>query len=116
MIKDVPNDFWQTSVPQNEGDKITIMKIQEALVDILCDIRPEIHEPYLRFNNKNREKILYVHILKALYRMIIASLLYYKKFRKDIESIGFEVNQYDKCVANRTVNEKNTQLNGMLVI
>jgi len=36
--------------------------------------------------------------------MMIASILYYKKFRKDIKSIGFEVNPYDICVANRTVN------------
>ena len=43
-------------------------------------------------------------MLKALYGIPIASLLYYKKFWKDIESIGFEVNLYDACVANRMVN------------
>jgi len=43
-------------------------------------------------------------MLKTLYGMMIASILYYKKFRKDIKSIGFEVNPYDICVANRTVN------------
>ena len=35
-----------------------------------------------------------------------SSLLNYKKSRKDIESIGFKVNPYDPCVANRTVNGK----------
>ena len=45
-------------------------------------------------------------MLKYLYGMIIASLLYYKKFRKDIKSIGFEVNPYDACVSNRIVNGK----------
>jgi hypothetical protein len=45
-------------------------------------------------------------MLKALYRMLISSILYYKKFRKDIESIGFEVDPYDICVANRKVNGK----------
>ena len=45
-------------------------------------------------------------MLKALYGMPIASLLYYKKFRKDIKSIGFEVNPYDECVANKMVNGK----------
>jgi hypothetical protein len=38
--------------------------------------------------------------------MLISSILYYKKFRKDIESIGFEVNPYDICVANQKVNGK----------
>ena len=40
----------------------------------------------------------------ALYGMMISSLLYYKKFRSDIESIGFIVNPYGPCVANRMVN------------
>jgi len=39
-----------------------------------------------------KQKVLYVRMLKALYRMMIASILYYKKFRKEIESIRFEVN------------------------
>ena len=38
--------------------------------------------------------------------MLNVSLLYYKKFRKYIKSIGFEVNPYDTCVANRMVNGK----------
>jgi hypothetical protein len=45
-------------------------------------------------------------MLKATYGMLQSSLLYYKKFHKDIESIGFEVNLYDPCVANRIVNGK----------
>ena len=45
-------------------------------------------------------------MLKALYGMLIASLLYYKMFVRDIKSIGFELNPYDPCVANRTVNGK----------
>ena len=38
--------------------------------------------------------------------MIIASILYYKKFKKDIESIGFKINPYDICVVSRMVNGK----------
>jgi len=45
-------------------------------------------------------------MLKALYGMLVASLLYYKKFRKDIEGIGYEINPYDPCVGNKTVNGK----------
>ena len=53
-----------------------------------------------------QKKVLYVRMLKALYGMMITAILYYKKFRKDIKSIGFEVNPYDICVANRMVNGK----------
>jgi hypothetical protein len=45
-------------------------------------------------------------MLKAIYGMLQSSLLYYKKFCKDIGSIGFEVNLYDPCVANHIVNGK----------
>jgi hypothetical protein len=47
-----------------------------------------------------------VVVLKALYGMLQSALLYYKKFRKDIEDIGFNVNPYDPCIANRMVNGK----------
>ena len=47
-----------------------------------------------------------MRIFKFLYGIIIASLLYHNKFRKDIESIVFEVNPYDACVANKMVNWK----------
>jgi hypothetical protein len=63
-----------------------------------------VYDKYIRNEGKNR--VLYVRMLKALYGMLVSSILYYKKFRKDIESIGFEVNPYDVCVANRTVNGK----------
>ena len=48
---------------------------------------------------------LQVLALKALYGMLVASLLYYKKFREDISKIGFEVNPYDVCVANRIIHD-----------
>ena len=41
---------------------------------------------------------------KALYGMLQSSLLYYKKFRKDLEGIGFIVNPYNPCMANRIIN------------
>jgi len=42
--------------------------------------------------------------MKALYGMMVSSLLYYKKFLKDIECVGLDVNPYDMCVANRIIN------------
>ena len=76
MINDVPNYFVQTPLPQYKGNEIIIMKIWGAMVDILCEIRPEIHKPYVRFDKNNGEKILYVRMLKAIKGILIASLLY----------------------------------------
>ena len=36
--------------------------------------------------------------------MLTASLLWYLKFKKDLENIGFKFNDYDPCIANRLVN------------
>ena len=44
-----------------------------------------------------------MQVLRALYGMLQASLLWYKKFRKDLEGIGFVFNSYDPCVANKTI-------------
>jgi hypothetical protein len=44
--------------------------------------------------------------LKAFYGMLIASLVFYNKLRKDLESIGFKVNPDDPCVVNRTIKGK----------
>ena len=52
------------------------------------------------------QKILYVEMLKALYAMLKASILYYNKFRRDIEAEGYTINPYDPCVANKVVNKK----------
>jgi hypothetical protein len=104
MTADVPNAFVQTDIANKGIGEGIIMKIRGPLVDILVEIAPEVYADYVTY--ENGKKILYVKMLKALYGMLQSSLLYYKKFRKDIESIGFVVNPYDPCVANRIVNGK----------
>ena len=51
-------------------------------------------------------KVLYLQVLRALYGMLVAAILWYQKLRKDLESIGFKINPYDPCVANRMVKGK----------
>ncbi len=50
------------------------------------------------------EPILYVKLNKALYSLLRSALLWYKKLRAELEKMGFMVNPYDPCVANREVN------------
>jgi len=45
--------------------------------------------------------VLYLEILKALYGMMVSSLLFYRKLRDDLEQLGFKVNPYDICVATK---------------
>ncbi len=52
------------------------------------------------------KKTLYTSVERALYGMLQAALLWYKKFRSDLENVGFKFNPYDPCIANRMVNGK----------
>ena len=53
---------------------------------------------------KNGKRVIYVLILKAIYGMLQASLLWYRKLRQDLEAVGFKFNPYDQCIANKMVN------------
>ena len=50
--------------------------------------------------------MLYVRLIKALYGMFGTVLLFYKRLRSDLDNMGFMVNPYNPCVANRMVNGK----------
>ena len=50
---------------------------------------------------ENGKILIYVAVLRAIYGMIVAFLLFYKKFCGDLENIGFEFNPYYPCVSNR---------------
>ena len=80
------------------------MKIRGAMVDMLLEIDPELYAPYV--TQEGGSKVLYVHILKAIYGMLMSGLLFYKKFRKSIEKIGYEINPYNPCVANKMIDNK----------
>ena len=48
--------------------------------------------------------MLYVNCLKELYGLLELVLLFYKKLAGELIDMGFEINHYDPCVANKTVN------------
>ena len=48
--------------------------------------------------------MLYVHLSKALYRVLQSALLFHKKLQTELEDFRFEANPYDLCVANKIVN------------
>ena len=103
MVADVPNAFIQACIPNADkvGERI-IVKITGVLVNILLQMAPNTYGPYVVFDAKGH-KVLYVQVIKALYSMLIAALLWYKLFRKVLESIGFTFNLYNQCVANHMI-------------
>ena len=69
---------------------------------MLVELDPETYSEYVV--QEGKLKVLYVQELKAIYGMLQSSLLFYKKLSKDLSSIGFTINDYDPCVANRMIN------------
>ncbi len=54
---------------------------------------------------KKVKQVLYLHLQKALYGMMKSALLLYRKLVKELEEMGFEINPYDPCVANKLIEE-----------
>ncbi|MGL4349163.1 MAG: reverse transcriptase domain-containing protein, partial [Plesiomonas shigelloides] len=103
LTGDVPNAFIQTPMPPTAaGEARIFLKIKGVLVDLLVKLAPEVYGPFVIIEGNHR--VLYCEVLQALYGMLQAALLWYKLFRRDLESIGFEFNSYDPCVCNRRVN------------
>ena len=93
-VVDIPNAFVQTEM---EGDRV-VMKMRGKLAELLVKVSPEVYRNYVTV--ERGQTVLYVELQKALYGMLKSALLFYRKLRKDLESIGFTVNPYDPCVAN----------------
>ena len=80
------------------------MKMRGPIVDMLVELDYNLYHDKVVYEKK--EKVLYVHVKKAIYGMIQSSLMFYKKLRADLESEGFKINPYDPCIANKMVNGK----------
>jgi hypothetical protein len=105
MSCDIPNAFIQTKLPNVENaDERVIMKITGVLVDLLVKISPEVYGPYVVMDKHRR--VLYVQVLRGLYGMLVAALLWYNDFRQDLEGNGYVFNPYDPCVTNKTIHGK----------
>jgi hypothetical protein len=77
-----------------------MMKITGVLVDMLVDINPILYGPCTVYE-KGR-KVFYVQILRAIYGMLLARVLWYNKLQGELEGVGFIFNSYIPCVMNRT--------------
>lgn len=84
-------------------DDFTLLKLQEDVVEIMCEVNPM----YIDFVViENGKKVLYLLLLKALYGCVRSALLWYELFHNTLRALGFVLNPYDPCVANKMINGK----------
>jgi len=83
-------------------DEVVHMVMRGELAELMAATAPEIYRPFVIYG-RNSEAMLYVTLQKALYGCLKSALLFYRKLLQDLKSIGFKLNPYDPCVANKTI-------------
>ena len=81
---------------------MAIFKTRGIWVDILVDLAPDVYREFVMTDKKGVKKLV-VQCQNALYGTMVASLLYYRKFVKSLTDIGFVLNPYNPCVANKII-------------
>jgi hypothetical protein len=82
-------------------DEDVLMVLKGKLAEMMVKIAPQVYRKYVTVDRKGTP-ILYVKLQKALYGLMRASLLFYRKLRKEMEQYEFMINPYNPCVANKT--------------
>ena len=98
VIADVPGAYLHAEMPPN---KRVLLKLKGQFVDIMCKVNPE-YQKYVRY--EGRTKVLYLKVLRAIYGCLESALLWYNLYSTTLKNMGFVLNPYDLCVANKTVN------------
>ena len=76
------------------------MNLKEDVFDIMCQVNPE-YEQHMRY--ENGKQVWYLLFTREIYGCIDSELLWYNPFYTMLEGFGFEINPYDKCVANKVI-------------
>ena len=97
---DIPGAFLQADNPD-----YVLMRLDGILAELMVQVDPKLYRKYITTNAKGKP-VLYVQLEKAVYGMMKSALLFYRKLVADLVSLGFEINPYDPCVANKIIKNK----------
>ena len=97
---DTPGAFIQADM---EGETVH-MKLEGKMAELLTKLDPKLYRKYV--TNEKGITILYVELEKGLYGTLQAALIFWQNLTSSLQEWGFEINPYNWCVANKTVNRK----------
>jgi hypothetical protein len=101
LTVDIPGAFMHADM-----DKLVHMRLSGPIAELLVRVDPAMYRKYV-VNDKKVNDTLYVELTKALYGTYQAALLFWKNLSSFlINELGFTLNKYDKCVANKMINGK----------
>ena len=78
------------------------MVVHGPLATMLIECDPDLYTPYC--HQEKGQPVLYVQLMKGLYRRLWAAIQFWKKLTHQLVQGGFVINPYDQCVANKIVN------------
>jgi hypothetical protein len=78
------------------------MRLAAILAELMVKIAPHMYQKIVTTNSRGKP-VFYVQLEKAVYSMMKGALFYHKLVA-DLTSVGFFINPYNSCVANKTVN------------
>jgi hypothetical protein len=81
-----------------------IMKLEGVMAEVIRKIDPKQYEKHTVY--EQGKPVIYVILLKALYGTLQAALLFWENLSSQLQEWGFEINPYDFCVANKTIDKK----------
>jgi Reverse transcriptase (RNA-dependent DNA polymerase) len=81
-------------------DDFTVMKLTGEAVKIMVQV-DKLYAPFVSF--ENGKQVLYLQLKKALYGCVKSALLWYELFTGTLQDMGFVLNPYDACVANKII-------------
>jgi hypothetical protein len=97
---DIPGAFMQADI-----DEVVHVKFEGKIAKMLVRMDPQLYQKYIK--DEHGKPVLYVELLKALYGMLRAALLFWKVLSSKLVSWGFVINPYyDWCVANKMIDRR----------
>jgi len=103
-LRDVATaDIAGAFLKADQPDLVTI-KMRGPAVDAILEANKEKYESYVSYEHGKR--VLYMELMKAMYGTLTAPILWYQLFAATLTDLGFTINAYDPCVANKMINGK----------
>ena len=97
---DIPGAFMHS-----EMDEVLHLRLDGPMAELLCKVDETKYRQYMCYEKK--KPVLYVQLMRALYGTLQAALLFWINLSTFLtEELGFELNPYDPCVANKMINGK----------
>jgi hypothetical protein len=90
----------------SDMDELVHMRLSGPMAELLVRVNQAKYRKYVVKDKKGKDT-LYVELTKALYGTCQADLLFWKNLSSFlIDELGFTLNKYDKCVANKMIDGK----------